>query len=68
MRTPNTQSGYFDAFLFIACIIGIILSVLTIRTALRQDDQFRLFTSIIWIVLFGAYSIRLLYRLKRRTP
>lgn len=64
MRFPFTPYKRPGRFILVMALVGVGLSVLTFRTALRQDDHFRIFTSIIWLVLLGIVPARNSYRLK----
>ena len=68
MNTAGKPYNRFDTFLLIIAILGIVLSILTLRTALLQDDDFRVFTSVVWIAVLFIYVFRHLFRLKCNAP
>ncbi len=52
MSRVNSQSKSSILFFLIISIMGIVLSILTLRTGLRQDDHFTILIGILWLIIF----------------
>ena len=67
MGKLNFQNKGFDLFFLIVSLIGIVVSVIRLRIAILEGDNFRTFISIVWIVLFTGSAIMNARAYRRKT-
>jgi hypothetical protein len=63
----NWHSKYWNLGLATACIIGLLMNILSFRTALRQEDHFSVFISLGWIIIFTVSGTRNILVFRRKT-
>lgn len=60
------QSKQFDLIFFIIALLGIVIAAINLRTAIINQNNFKIFTRILMIVLFSISAISSYRSYKRR--